>query len=101
MKNPLTMLDKINPDAPMKLKHFKESDFHEVCGMREEITTLQSAHPDEDSGHGFRKGDKVEFGVFNIGTFSEDKAKGIVRGIQGPFVRVGLELYHPQRLRKL
>ena len=39
----------------MKLKHFRESDFHEVCGMREEITTLQSAHPDEDEGHGFRK----------------------------------------------
>lgn len=80
------------------LKHFRADDFHVVTGSREEVNTHQ---PDADSGHGFTKGHAVEFGVFNIATFQEDLTQGIVTGIQGPFVRVGTELYHPSRLRKI
>lgn len=98
MKGP--NLEKINPEERLNLKHFKESDFHEVCGMREEIMTV-NREPDELSGHGFTRGDRVEYPVFNIGTLKDDYAKGKVAGISGPFVRVGLELHVPSRLRKL
>lgn len=95
-------LDRINPDASINgLKYFKESDFHRVCGLREEISTVGEQIEDDTEGHGFKIGDRVEFGVFNIGSYSDDKAIGKVSGIRGAFVRVGIELFHPSRLRKL
>jgi len=94
-------LDRMDINQPMKLKHFRESDFHEVCGLREVFNTIHSI-PDSDEGHGFRKGDKVEYSVFSLGSLrDDDKKRGIVTGIRDAFVRVGSELYHPSRLRKL
>lgn len=95
---PRLPLEKMDPNAPMTLKHFKADDFHVVCGLREEFRTHE---PDAESGHGFLKGDRVMFGRFNIGSYQNDMAEGLVTGIKGDFVRICGELYHHTAVKKL
>jgi len=91
----------MNPDAPMSLKYFTPDDFHAVCGLREEFNTIHSI-PDTDEGHGFRKGDKVEWFEFSLATMRDsERRRGVVTGIRDALVRVGADLHVPTRLKLL
>lgn len=81
------------------LKHFRPDDFHVVTGSREEFHRLHE--PDAASGHGFKRGDRVRFGVFSIATFRNEYKTGKVSGIAGDFVRINGELFHRSAVKKV